>query len=221
MSCNSIAQRTTCVKSLLLIRGNQLEVNDLRDFYSTWLWDAMVARGLSQAELARQSGVSRETIWRILKDKTDADPETIDQLSSALNWPLPSYLMTPRRGMVTISNSMADAVAALAHPMEVENIDFPGWLWSPITREPEEEFRCVIWNVRLLAMLLLGSRKTLPDSEIREVRLAICRMTIRGCELTNRAVPQFVQDIHNALIENTFVEAQPWSQDRKREAEYQ
>ncbi len=197
-----------------------MEVSDLRDFYSTWLNGAMAARDLSQAELARQSGVSRETIWRILNDKTDADPETIDQLSAAMKWPLPSYLMTPRRGMVTISNSMADAVASLANPMKVENINFPGWLWSSITREPVEEFRDVIWNVRLLAMLLLGSRKTIPASEIRELRLAICRMTIGGCELAGRAVPQFVHDIHNALIENTFVEEEHWFQDREREAEF-
>lgn len=180
----------------------------------------MAARELSQTELARQSGVSRETIWRILNNKTDADPETVNQLSQAMRWPLPSYLMTPSRGMVAISNSMADAVADLATPIRIKDFDFPGWIWHSATREPEQEFRDVIWNIRLLAMLLLGSRKTLPDSEIRQVRLAICRMAIKGCELADRAVPPFVTEIHNSLIENSFVEEEPWFFDREREAEF-
>jgi len=57
---------------------------ELREVVAAWVRAALDAQVGNQTELAERSGVGRETIWRLLKQKTDADPKTLRQLAAVV-----------------------------------------------------------------------------------------------------------------------------------------
>lgn len=61
----------------------------LRLILAEWLRMGLQRRGMKQLTLARQSGVSRDTIYRILRAETDAEEHTLRKLSDALGLALP------------------------------------------------------------------------------------------------------------------------------------
>ncbi len=55
----------------------------------------MRATSLTAVELSARSGVSRPTISEILNQRTDAEDDTLERLSKALDWPIPELTVHP------------------------------------------------------------------------------------------------------------------------------
>jgi hypothetical protein len=69
----------------------------VRVIIADWLGKGVPWAGIKQLHLARRSGVSRDTIYRILRCTTDAEDETLRKLSTALAWPLPELSTTMQK----------------------------------------------------------------------------------------------------------------------------
>lgn len=70
----------------------------IRELVATWLASAMASRTApdgarwNQSSLAEASGVSRETIWKILKARADAEDDTLQALARAVGVDLPTVV---------------------------------------------------------------------------------------------------------------------------------
>jgi transcriptional regulator with XRE-family HTH domain len=84
-----MANRQTGVNPLAIVGGNCLPSKELRRILAVWLKQGMERAGLNQSSLARKSLVSRDTIWRVLHEKTGVTEERLVMLSDAIGQPLP------------------------------------------------------------------------------------------------------------------------------------
>lgn len=92
-----------------------------RRLLADWLRDNMesgkgaaVGQKWSQVALAAASGVSRETLWRILNQRSDADEDTLRKLQAVFGEAAPGTAGTPSGAAVPAVSQPSSATKELA-----------------------------------------------------------------------------------------------------------
>jgi transcriptional regulator with XRE-family HTH domain len=99
----------------------------LRKIVAEWLRSAM-GEQWSQKALAEASGVTRETINRLLGEKTDVEPETVEKLAEALGSRPPAIIAGtdripgPGDEAVTAASDLAESVSVELSPMVARDV---------------------------------------------------------------------------------------------------
>jgi transcriptional regulator with XRE-family HTH domain len=155
--------------------------------------------GWNQSSLARESGVSRETIWRILNSKAESDRETFEALAEAMLYPLPAVILTDS-GAAIVPSEVARSLSQTF--LESGEDEGPGWLEGDES-EAEDAFRSFIRGIErtIRGMVDGGSPTTVT---LRQLRLHAIAATRESCAAAGRAVPDFVQKVENEVIEGSF-----------------
>lgn len=87
MTRHIIAHCRTAVKPPRTDEPNGMVEDQLRGILAGWLQAGMDRLGLNPTELARQTGVSRDTIYRMLGKDTRASDETVRDLATVIGPP--------------------------------------------------------------------------------------------------------------------------------------
>jgi transcriptional regulator with XRE-family HTH domain len=153
--------------------------------------------GLNQSTLAEKAAVSRETVWRILHEKSDPEPPTLKALAEAMEHPLPAVIFT-ESGASIVPRALAETLAEGSGDAEAA-----GWMWGEPS-EAEEQFRTVIRNIEHTLRGMVGEPARVSDESLRKLRLAACRAAMESAELAGRPVPEFVHRVYNEVIEGRF-----------------
>ena len=178
-----------------------MEDSNLRAVRATWLQARMKDGSWNQSSLGRKADVSRETVWRILNRKTDAGPETIGALATAMGCRLPSFLVRGDGRAILMWEGIADFLEFILDPGA--HRDRPtGLIYSD---DGAVQFRTTMRNIYIMALTLMGDVAAPPSEEIRQVQLAVCRMAIRSSELAGTGIPAFVIDVYNELIKGACI----------------
>lgn len=139
----------------------------------------MGEKGWSQTRLAEASGVSRPTIWGILRRKADTSDETLEKLARALGVSPPE---------LPTGNSRSSLVPEPAAVYETPDAD-----------ELEEQLRTFVRHADRTVRFMLG-----PDATTRDQQLEACRWLMKSAELAGRPVPPALTKIYNEVIEGRF-----------------
>lgn len=156
----------------------------LRKAVSHWLRSGMEATGLNQSSLSERSGVARETIWRILHGKNDANEWTLRRLAEATGRAVP--------GMRQGESGWAD-----------DSGEPTGWLFAD-PGEAEGQFVTFLRNIERTTRAMVGNPDLFSAEENRINQLAVCRAALRSAELAGRPVPAWLTRIHNEVIGGSF-----------------
>ncbi len=160
-----------------------LTANSMRSSVSRWLRRAMDEAGLNQSTLAARSGVARETVWRLLHEKTDANEWTLRRLAEATGRPAPGA-------------PAANGAPGAAGPPD-------GWLFGDPTFA-EQQFIAFLRNIERTTRAMVGDPDLFAAEEHRINQLAVCRAAMRSAELAGRPVPTWLTRIHNEVIGGEF-----------------
>ncbi|MEO8227628.1 MAG: hypothetical protein ABI637_09355 [Gemmatimonadota bacterium] len=146
--------------------------------------------------------MARETIWRILHGKNDANEWTLRRIAEATGRAVPGIRSANESN--STPPTLPGGPGRQGEPgWTDDSVEPTGWLFADAA-EAEGQFGTFLRHIERTTRAMVGNPVLFSAEENRINQLAVCRAALRSAELAGRPVPAWLTRIYNEVIGGSF-----------------